>query len=176
MRLKEYGWSLGYAVQSNANYLAFSALAKSAVLTRSLRLRFPVLIVDEAQDMTEVQHALLDHLRRSDLKHIVLVGDEYQDIYEWNTARPRLFADKKRNDWSPKTIAETFRCSPAICSVLTTLAADGIDLVPARTGKNKDYAQPVEEVELRGLPQAKLNKIRQDCQIFVSSKNAPVLR
>lgn len=143
--LKRYVWSHGYATQSDANYLAYVALSRSAALTQSLIRRFPVLIVDEAQDMTEVQHTLLDHLRKAGQRHIVLVGDEYQAIYEWNTAKPQLFTAKKVDGfWNPSTIRSTFRCSPAICNVLANMANDGVVIGPATDGKNKDYDQPVQ--------------------------------
>lgn len=145
VNLKRYVWSHGYATQGDANYLAYVALTKSAALTQSLIRRFPVLIVDEAQDMTEVQHALLDHLREAGQQHIVLVGDEYQAIYEWNTAKPKLFTAKKADaSWNPRTIRSTFRCSPAICTVLANMADDGIVISPADDGKNKDYNEPVQ--------------------------------
>ena len=143
--LKRYVWSHGYATQCDANYLAYVALSKSAALTQSFIRRFPVLVVDEAQDMTEVQHALLDHLRKAGHRHIVLVGDEYQAIYEWNTAKPKLFTGKKADEsWNPRTIRSTFRCSPSICAVLANMADDGVMIGPASAGKNKDYDQQVQ--------------------------------
>jgi DNA helicase II / ATP-dependent DNA helicase PcrA len=143
--MKRYMWSLGYALQADANYIAYAVLVQSASLTRTLVQRFPVFIVDEAQDMTEVQHALLDHLKVNGQEHIVLVGDEYQAIYEWNTARPELFLDKRRDvaGWKAKTIAETFRCSPAICSLLSKMVPDGAPLTPSSIGKNQRYLEPV---------------------------------
>jgi DNA helicase II / ATP-dependent DNA helicase PcrA len=144
-RMKRYVWSQGYALQNDANYIAYSTLLSSDALTRTFIGHFPVLIVDEAQDMTEVQHALLDRLKSFGQEHIVLMGDEYQAIYEWNTARPTLFAAKMEDtDWNAKTISETFRCSPSICSVLMNISADGAVLAPADTGKNKNYTEPVQ--------------------------------
>lgn len=144
-KMKQYVWLNGYAVQSDANYIAYKTLESSPILAQSFIDRFPVFIIDEAQDMTGMQHALLDHLRRSGQQHIILIGDEYQAIYEWNTARPQLFMAKKRDDeWSPKEIRETFRCSSAICSVLNSMTCDNLVLSPAASGKNKDYAEPVQ--------------------------------
>jgi hypothetical protein len=147
--MKQYIWSRGYALQNDANYIAYALLANSDSLTQATINRFPVIVVDEAQDMTEVQHALLDHLRASGQKHIVLIGDEYQAIYEWNTARPQFFLDKKRDEdtWHPKTISETFRCSPAISSMLSNMAAGDVKLSPSTKGKNQHYLDPVQVVE-----------------------------
>src|SRR5260370_9631251 len=142
IKMKEYVWAQGYALQNDANYIAFSILASSGALTRSFVGRFPVFVIDEAQDMTEVQHALIDHLKNSGQKQIVLMGDEYQAIYEWNTAQPQLFITKKADEgWNGRTIAGTFRCSPAICTVLTNMTADSAVLSPVSTGQNKSYSE-----------------------------------
>ena len=145
--MKQRIWAAGYALQSDANFIAYSTLIESASLTKSFIDRFPVLIIDEAQDMTKVQHALLDHLKCSGQKHILLVGDEYQAIYEWNTAKPQLFVDKVQDvDWSPKAISETFRCSGPICHVLSEMAADGQPVKPSSEGQNVAYTDPVQVV------------------------------
>jgi superfamily I DNA/RNA helicase len=145
IRMKEYVWSHGYATQNDASYISYRTLSESDALTRSLINRFPVLVIDEAQDMTAVQHALVDHLKRSGQMHVVLVGDEYQAIYEWNTARPQLFVAKKDDaDWNATSIADTFRCSPAICATLNNLASDGALLSPAPEGTNGEYTDSVQ--------------------------------
>ena len=94
LSMKKHVWRNGMALQSDAAYIAYQALLASAELTKALVGRFPVLVVDEAQDMTEIQHALIDHLIAAGHKHMILVGDENQAIYEWNTARPQLFVAK----------------------------------------------------------------------------------
>jgi superfamily I DNA/RNA helicase len=145
LKMKQYLWSLGFALQSDANYISYATLTSSEYLTQSFVRRFPVIVVDEAQDMTEVQHAILDHLRNFGQQHIVLIGDEYQAIYEWNTAKPKLFLDKRADpDWNSTSVDETFRCSAAICSFLTNMAADGSALRPAKGGKNENYEEPVQ--------------------------------
>lgn len=142
--MKDRVWAHGLALQSDANYLAHQAVTTSPALTNAITRRFPVIIVDEAQDLTEVQHALLDHLVAAGHLHIVLVGDENQAIYEWNTARPELFTAKAtRPLWTPTALTQTYRCSPSICEALTALADDGSRLTPADDGKNKAYPAPV---------------------------------
>lgn len=143
-KLKRWIWSQGYATQADANYLSLQVLRASARLTDALINRFPVLIIDEAQDMTEVQHAVIDHLAESGLGHIVLVGDPYQAIYEWNTARPGLFVDKVGSSrWETATLSSTFRCSPAICAALTGMTGDDQPVRPAPDARNSTYEAPI---------------------------------
>jgi superfamily I DNA/RNA helicase len=144
LAMKRRVWAHGLALQSYANYLAHHALVSSPALTSAIVRRFPVIIVDEAQDLTEIQHAILDHLVEAGHQHVVLVGDENQAIYEWNTARPELFTAKAaRNPWTPTALVQSYRCSPSICETLTALAGDGSRLTPADDGKNKTYPAPV---------------------------------
>jgi superfamily I DNA/RNA helicase len=143
--LKRHVWSHGMALQTDANYLAYQALLVRPLLATALAERFPLLVIDEAQDMTRVQHAIIDLLVNAGLAHVVLVGDENQAIYEWNTARPDLFTSRATtNGWQTATLAESYRCSPAICATLTSMAADSVTLVPASTAKNAHYSAPVE--------------------------------
>lgn len=142
--MKRYVWNHGGALQADANYLAYQTLRSSIALAAALARRFPVLVVDEAQDMTELQHAIVDTLVSAGLDHVVLVGDENQAIYEWNTARPDLFTASASVDGRHhRVLRESYRCSPAICATLTEMAADGITLTPAIDSKNRGYSMPV---------------------------------
>lgn len=147
--MKEYVWSLGYATQSDANYFALKILRSSSEITRYLIKRYPVWVIDEAQDMTEVQHGILDHLINNGLKHVAMIGDEYQSIYEWNTAKPQLFVNKKLDTlvWTSQSIDKTFRCSENICNLLTNMANDSSPLLPDPSGKNSEYSGLVRYVE-----------------------------
>lgn len=143
--MKRHVWNHGMALQADANYLAYQTIRSSPSLTAALACRFPVLVVDEAQDMTEIQHAIIDALVAAGLRHVVLVGDENQAIYEWNTARPDLFTARATSkEWRRSALRESYRCSPAICDTLTTMAADGTTLTPAVAGKNTTYRATVD--------------------------------
>ncbi|WP_433530621.1 UvrD-helicase domain-containing protein [Micromonospora sp. CA-263727] len=144
--MKRYVWATGAATQADANFLAQQALSRSSDLAEALACRFPVIVIDEAQDMTEVQHTILDLLIAAGHRHIVLVGDQNQAIYEWNTARPQLFAGRSApgSGWRAAVLTESYRCSPTICAALTNLASDGAELRSADSGKNKTYHAPVE--------------------------------
>ena len=140
INMKRAIWRQGEATQNDANYLALEALRASPALTRSLIKRFPAFIVDEAQDLTEIQHGLLDHLVASGHQHVVLVGDQHQAIYEWNTARPQLFIAKMQTPpWKSSTLADSFRCSPAICAALSKLGEESLTITAAAEGKNIHY-------------------------------------
>ncbi len=68
------------------------AMRSDPAWAEAQRWRFRHLVVDEAQDMNPLQHAVLEAWRggRDDL---MLVGDPRQAIYGWNGADPGLLLD-----------------------------------------------------------------------------------
>lgn len=58
--------------------------------------RFPVIIIDEAQDTSVNQMAVFDLLSKSGVKSMFLVGDADQSIYEWRNASPECFYKSRR--------------------------------------------------------------------------------
>lgn len=109
-------WKLGYASQHDANYFAMKILEKYPQVARALVSRFPEIILDEAQDTSEVQMRILDLLCEQGLSQVMLVGDPDQAIFEWNKARPQLFNDKFEA-WKDNSIIlnDNRRSSQSIC-------------------------------------------------------------
>lgn len=70
--------------------------------------QFPLIMVDEAQDLSPLNHAMLDKLVS---KRIIAVGDPWQSIYAFRgadtTSMGRL---KKRFNMKEMTLSVTFRC------------------------------------------------------------------
>jgi len=117
-------WDMGYATQRDANYFAMKILKKFPVVAKSITIRFPVLIIDEAQDTSEVQMEIIDYLIDNGLSNIMLVGDPDQAIFEWNDAKPQLFKDKMEK-WSGNSIIlnENRRSSQNICDCTCRLSS-----------------------------------------------------
>lgn len=88
----------GIATQCDSDYFSLKLLRKFPVIANALAKRFPVLIIDEAQDTTNIQMGIIDCLLRAGLKEIMLVGDPDQAIFEWNKANPDLFM-RKMIEW-----------------------------------------------------------------------------
>lgn len=106
----------GYATQSDANYFAMKILEKFPQIAKSIALRFPYLIVDEAQDTSDIQMRIIDLLIENGLSEVMLVGDPDQAIFEWNEARPDLL-NEKFNTWEDSVVLnENRRSSQLICN------------------------------------------------------------
>lgn len=115
----------GYANQADANYFAMKILETYEKITKAIVCRFPEIIIDEAQDTSEIQMKIIDLLIGNGLEEIAIVGDPDQAIFEWNKAKPNLFIDKHQEwkDNSPHPLNENRRSSQAICNFTFKLSS-----------------------------------------------------
>lgn len=127
----------GLANQADANYIAMRVLQKYPLIARNISMRFPFIIVDEAQDTTDVQMEIINILNQF-TKEIMLIGDPDQAIFEWNNAKPELF-DKKIEQWFPPIqLDENRRSSSRICNCANAFI--GVEKsIPFKHSDVKDY-------------------------------------
>jgi DNA helicase-2/ATP-dependent DNA helicase PcrA len=89
--LKKIQFTEGLLKNSDSTFVALDILRKYPIVAKILARRFPYIIIDEAQDTSEIQYAIIDELIKNNLSNIEFVGDPYQSLYEWREARPDLF-------------------------------------------------------------------------------------
>lgn len=100
--IKRIQFQNGLLKNSDSLYIAYRIISTNPEIPKLLSLRFPYIIIDEAQDTSEIQHLILEKLLESGLENIELIGDPYQSLYEWREARPDLFLEKLASgDWTP---------------------------------------------------------------------------
>ncbi|WP_048190496.1 ATP-dependent helicase [Methanobacterium sp. SMA-27] len=115
--MKNRLWRSGLFNQSDANYFAMKIIDNYPSIAKLIALRFPFIIIDEAQDTSEIQMKIIDAITNSQLENIMLVGDPDQAIFEWNSANPDLFNEKCNQDgWNCITMNESLRSSQKICN------------------------------------------------------------
>lgn len=147
----------GYATQSDANYFALQVLTNFPAVRRALAHRFPVFMVDEAQDTSSTQMAILDLLVSSGLNELMLVGDPDQAIYEWREAEPSLFLAKcKQWEANSITLLENWRSSQAICDVASRMSSSvepirAVNATAAAIGAPPDIVGYADETQLKPL-------------------------
>ncbi|MCW4470236.1 UvrD-helicase domain-containing protein [Flavobacterium sp. MFBS3-15] len=138
IKSKQALFKRGYANQADANYISLRILQKYPLIRRNLADKFTHLLIDECQDTTEVQMAIIDLLYEAGCHNIMLVGDRDQSIFEWNDAKPELF-DAKFNAWEKIVLDQNRRSSQLICNFFKNLSsfdhitavAEGIHDYPA---------------------------------------------
>lgn len=128
----------GKANQSDATYFAFKILKEYPSIAQNIVRRFPILIIDEAQDTTELQMAIIDIFSQYGAASIMLIGDPDQAIFEWNTANPHLFMEKYNSqDWHSLDLSENRRSSEKICQLANRFSGNAMSSI----AKDKDYAE-----------------------------------
>lgn len=135
---KQRFWKQGYATQGDANYFAMKLVRKFPSIPKALVHRFPSFIIDEAQDTSEIQMAIIDQLIASGLEHVVLVGDPDQAIFEWNDAKPQLFTEKFA-EWRANSVIlnENRRSSQNICN--STYPLSSLQAISTAVNEVKQY-------------------------------------
>lgn len=73
-------FNAGKVNQADAIYFTFRILDKYPSIAQNIVRRFPILIIDEAQDTTELQMAIIDKLSQCGAESIMLIGDPDQAI------------------------------------------------------------------------------------------------
>jgi DNA helicase-2/ATP-dependent DNA helicase PcrA len=108
----------GYVTFDDAMFVALAILRKHPELAAAVARRFDELLLDEAQDTSELQLACVDEIKAAGLESLVMVGDLEQSIFAFQGAS----ADGCRELASThglRTIdlTENHRCSQRICNV-----------------------------------------------------------
>lgn len=115
--------NMGLLKTSDSAFFAYYILMQYPRIARYLATKFPYLIIDEAQDTSEIQHSILEMLYNAGLKNIDLVGDPYQCLYQWRDASPELFLQKfdDTKNWKGIYLTENRRSTKKIIDVFSLL-------------------------------------------------------
>ncbi len=90
--VKKRFWEAGFATYEDVEQITCCMLKARSEITRLIAKRFPVIIVDECQDLSYVQLEILRFLHEQGSK-IHLVGDLDQAIYEFRRIAPHKTAE-----------------------------------------------------------------------------------
>ena len=107
----------GLFFQDEVAGLSCTLLEKYPEVAKCIASRFPVIILDEAQDTSQEQMKIVDLLCNAGLESIYIVGDPDQAIYEWRNANPESFLKKMCDvKWTQLGLSQNFRSSQLICN------------------------------------------------------------
>lgn len=149
---------IGYANQSDSNYISLKLLQKYPLIAQNIANKFEYFIIDEAQDTNDIQMGIIDILNNSGANNFMLIGDRDQSIFEWNNAHPELF-DDKYNQWEKIELNENRRSSRNICRFINYLSSfDSINAV-TKSIVNYDY--------IPSIVGYKLEKKKRDTQNWI---------
>lgn len=119
--IKKKQFEKGLISTGDSAYIALHLLRKNPKISEWLNLRFPFIVIDEAQDNSIIQHAIFEELINQGLKNIELVGDPYQSLYEWRDAKPTEFLRKYEEDdsWQSFDLTDNRRSPQNIVDIFS---------------------------------------------------------
>lgn len=117
-------WKAGFATYQDAEFISYQVLAAFDDISSRIARRFPILIIDECQDLSPAQLMLLDKLVEKGVT-VHMVGDLDQSIYEFRKVDPVLitqFGDRCK--MQRRVLSSNFRsCQPIVdvcCKIIKT--------------------------------------------------------
>lgn len=114
--------SKGYITSQDALWIACYILKKNPDIAEALVMRYPYIIVDEAQDNSEMQFSFFEILIKAGLQNLEYVGDVCQAIYEFRNARPDyLSAMTKLEIWKTLHLTECRRSNQRVIDLYSML-------------------------------------------------------
>ena len=137
-------WQFKHNILTNydSTKFALNILNNFPQVTKALAKRFTYIIVDEAQDTSEIQHAIFEKLIENGLDNIELIGDPYQSLYTWRNAKPKVFMAKYSDpNWKGLDLSDNWRSTQEIINTYSRLRNPTDEIISA---KNKsDIEHPI---------------------------------
>jgi len=122
--IKKWQFEKGLITTNDSAYIAYHLITKNPKISQWLALRFPHILVDEAQDNSLLQHRIFEELGNQGLKNIEFVGDPYQSLYEFRDANPGLFLEKYSDgNYQPLDLTNNRRSPQHIIDCFSLLRA-----------------------------------------------------
>lgn len=129
---------------------AYTMLQRFPELLRLYQDKFPYLCVDEAQDTSKIQHAIIA-LLSSRTENLFMVGDEDQSIYGFRAAYPEALLSFEKNHPGAKVLLmeENFRSGAGIVNAADTFIQKNTLRHKKHMRAVKDGEQVVKEIAVK---------------------------
>ena len=123
-RTKDRFWRSGFVTHGDVAHICHRLLTGTPKLALRLARRFPLIIIDECQDLSPTQLSILNTLLENGA-NVQLVGDLCQAIYEFRQAEPEKVAQfAQTHQFEPASLSRNFRSYQSIVNVCGSLPVD----------------------------------------------------
>jgi DNA helicase-2/ATP-dependent DNA helicase PcrA len=127
----------GFATYQDIEWICYRLLKERETFAQRLSQRFPFIIVDECQDLSWIQLAILGFLRQVGTR-LHFVGDLHQAIYEFKKVEPKKVEDfVSRHNLERQELKENYRS----CQQIVDLCQKLINSSPVK-GKGTPLMEP----------------------------------
>ena len=126
----QYRLKKGFVNSSDALWIACYILYTHPEVAKIITNRFPYIIVDEAQDNSELHFCFFQLLKQRGLKNLEFVGDICQSIYGFRNARPGLLQNMMgQQEWQVLPLSECRRSNQRIIDIYSKLKTAGLPAI-----------------------------------------------
>lgn len=133
-----YRLSKGFITSGDALWIACYILKHHQEVSKALVARFPYIIVDEAQDNSELHFEFFRLLKSAGLQNLEYVGDICQSIYGFNNARPELLqALMAEEGWNVLPLSECRRSNQRIIDLYCKLKSNDAPTITSHGVEDK---------------------------------------
>lgn len=128
----------GFITSGDALWVACCILKRYPEVANALVARFPYIIVDEAQDNSELHFEFFNILKYAGLQNLEYVGDICQSIYGFNNAKPELLQNLMEEDeWNVLLLSECRRSNQRIIDLYSKLKSKKIPNITSYNVEDK---------------------------------------
>lgn len=121
LQTKNSFWNKGFATHSDVEILSLMVLKDKIV--DQFATRFPLLIIDEAQDLSPIQLQILNKMMSAGSK-VHLIGDVNQAIYEFKEVSPKCVVEFAReHNLVSMELSRNYRSSKQITELCSQLVS-----------------------------------------------------
>lgn len=125
-----YRLEKGFITSSDALWMANDIIEHYPSVSKALVMRFPYIIVDEAQDNSELHFEFFNQLKEAGLQNLEFVGDICQSIYGFNNAKPELLQSMMLEaDWNVLPLSECRRSNQRIIDLYSKLKSQDVPTI-----------------------------------------------
>lgn len=160
-----------------ARYKALSLLESEEVVAK-LALRFNEIIVDEFQDCSAIEHAILAKFKQAGI-HILVVADADQAIFEFRNASPQTYQDYRATLDQDKIIQfkDNYRSSQPICDIVSSLRPSTNILIESKISQEDaaNCASNIYVLSATSLSQARVRAVELIRQCGLNNDDLMVL-
>ena len=146
---------------------ALQILRRYPDLLARFQRQYRYLCVDEAQDTSRIQHAIIDLLAQGH-GNLFMVGDEDQSIYGFRAACPEALLAFEKTHPGAKVLLmeENYRSTPQIVSAADRFIRQNTNRRPKHMTTSRADGRPVSEIALRDRRNqyTYLLKVARDCR------------
>lgn len=123
------------------------------------------LVVDEAQDLSDMQWRLVRYWAESeDVREVVIAGDDDQSIYAWGGAEPSGMADFARDTGAEiEVLSQSWRIPAAVHRVAEGIISHIHDRVPKEYKPRAEEGKVSSHSDLHTVP---WKEIQSDCMVL----------